>query len=113
MVLVSRLGLGRNPEVGDDPLTFNPDRHMNGNKEVVLTDNSLHMLSYSTGRRECPGVLLGSTMAVMLLARLIQGFTLELPPNVDLTENLQNLWKAKPLLALAKPRLPRNLYPTS
>uniref|UniRef100_A0A251TV76 Putative cytochrome P450 n=1 Tax=Helianthus annuus TaxID=4232 RepID=A0A251TV76_HELAN len=42
-VLVSRLGLGRNPEVWDDPLTFNPDRHMNGNKEVVLTDNSLHI----------------------------------------------------------------------
>ncbi|KAJ0542380.1 putative tryptophan N-monooxygenase [Helianthus annuus] len=55
-------------------------------------------------------------MALMLLARLIQGFTWELPPNephVDLTENLQNLWKAKPLLALAKPRLPRHLYPTS
>ncbi|KAL9998591.1 putative isoleucine N-monooxygenase [Helianthus debilis subsp. tardiflorus] len=83
---------------------------MNGNKEVVLTDNSLHMLSYRTGRRGCPGMLLGSTMAVMLLARLIQGFTWELPPNVDL---MQNLWKAKPLLALARPRLPRHLYPTS
>ncbi|KAJ0534268.1 putative tryptophan N-monooxygenase [Helianthus annuus] len=74
-VLVSHLGLGRNPEVWDDPLTFSPDRHMNGNKEVVLTDNSLHMLSYSTGRRGYPGVLLGSTMAVMLLARLIPGFS--------------------------------------
>lgn len=29
-VIVSRLGLGRNPEVWDEPLTFNPDRHMNG-----------------------------------------------------------------------------------
>ncbi|MFS7970445.1 putative isoleucine N-monooxygenase [Helianthus anomalus] len=33
------------------------------------------MLSYSTGRRGgCPGVLLGSTMAVMLLARLIVSY---------------------------------------
>ncbi|KAJ0786479.1 putative tyrosine N-monooxygenase [Helianthus annuus] len=27
-VLVSRIGLSRNPEVWDDPLTFNPDRYM-------------------------------------------------------------------------------------
>ncbi|KAK9067361.1 hypothetical protein SSX86_014688 [Deinandra increscens subsp. villosa] len=115
-VIVSRLGLGRNPEVWDDPLTFNPNRHMNGNNEVVLTDHNLHMLSFSAGRRGCPGVVLGSTMAVMLLARLVQGFTWEFPPNeshVDLKENLQNLCKAKPLLALAKPRLPQHLYPTS
>ncbi|PWA84265.1 hypothetical protein CTI12_AA156370 [Artemisia annua] len=113
-VLLSRLGLGRNPEVWDDPLIFNPDRHLKGDSEVVLTDHSLHMLSFSTGRRGCPGVLLGSTMSVMLLARLVQGFTWELPysePYVDLKENLHDLAKAKPLLALAKPRLPHNLYP--
>ncbi|KAL4581620.1 hypothetical protein LXL04_006143 [Taraxacum kok-saghyz] len=113
-VILSRTGLGRNPEIWDDPLTFNPDRHMNGDKEVVLTDHNLHMLSFSTGRRGCGGVLLGSTMAVMLLARIVQGFVWELPPGepcVDLKENLQDLMKAKPLLALAKPRLPHHLYP--
>lgn len=115
-VLLSRPGLGRNPEVWDDPLTFNPDRHMNGNNKVVLTDHNLQMLSFSTGLRGCPGVLLGTTMTLMLMARLVQGFTWELPPNeshVDLNENLHNLWKAKPLMALAKPRLPHHLYPTS
>ncbi|KAJ9555983.1 hypothetical protein OSB04_010597 [Centaurea solstitialis] len=43
----------------------------------------------------------------MLLARMVQGFTWELPPNephVDLKENLQDLMKAKPLFALVKPR---------
>ncbi|KAJ9555982.1 hypothetical protein OSB04_010596 [Centaurea solstitialis] len=59
-VILSRIGLGRNPEVWDDPLTFNPDRHMTGGNEVVLTDNTLQMLSFSTGRRGCAGVLLGS-----------------------------------------------------
>ncbi|KAK9053985.1 hypothetical protein SSX86_025060 [Deinandra increscens subsp. villosa] len=114
-VIVSRLGLGRNPEAWDDPLTFNPDRHMNGNKYVVLTDHNLHTFSFSTGRRGCPGVLMGSTMTIMLLARLVQGFTWELPPNelyVDLKENLNDLTMAKPLLAVAKPRLPHYMYPT-
>ncbi|KAI3776912.1 hypothetical protein L1987_46703 [Smallanthus sonchifolius] len=115
-VLVSRLGLGRNPEVWDEPLTFNPDRHMKSDKEVVLTDHNLGTFSFSTGRRGCPAVLLGSTMTTMLLARLVQGFTWELPPNephVDLKEKLHDLAKAKPLLALVKPRLPHHLYPTS
>ncbi|KAI3670070.1 hypothetical protein L6452_41671 [Arctium lappa] len=113
-VLLSRIGLGRNLDVWDDPLTFNPDRHMTDENEVVLTDHNLQMLSFSTGRRGCPGMLLGSTMTVMLLARMVQGFTWELPPNepqVDLKENLRDLAKAKPLFALVKPRLPHHLYP--
>nr|GEW85838.1 valine N-monooxygenase 1-like [Tanacetum cinerariifolium] len=113
-VLLSRPRLGRNPEVWDDPLTYNPDRHMKNDKEVVLTDHNLDMLSFSTGQRGCAGLLLGSTMTIMLLARLIQGFNWELPSNevhVDLKENLQNLSKAKPLLALAKSRVPHQLYP--
>ncbi|KAI3768730.1 hypothetical protein L2E82_19560 [Cichorium intybus] len=40
-VLLSRPGLGRNLDVSDDPLTFNPDLHMNHHKEVVLTDHNL------------------------------------------------------------------------
>ncbi|KAK1441212.1 hypothetical protein QVD17_07053 [Tagetes erecta] len=76
-VMVSRIGLSRNPKVWDNPLTFNPNRHMN--------------------------------------ARLVQGFTWELPPNephVDLKENLHDLAKAKPLFALVKPRLSHHIYPT-
>ncbi|KAF5818710.1 putative tryptophan N-monooxygenase [Helianthus annuus] len=116
-VIVSRLGLGRNPRVWDDALTFNPDNHMNNDKEVVLTDNSLHTFLFSTGRRGCPGMLLGSTITTMLLARLVQGFAWELPSNeqhdVDLKENLHDLAKARPLSVIAKPRLPLHLYNTS
>ncbi|KAI7733608.1 hypothetical protein M8C21_015998 [Ambrosia artemisiifolia] len=100
-IIVSRLGLGRNPEVWDDPLNFNPDRHMMDDKEVVIADHSLRTFSFSTGRRGCPAVLLGSTVNTMLLASLVQGFTWELPPNelhVDLKENLQDLAKAKPYM---------------
>ncbi|XP_071713033.1 valine N-monooxygenase 1-like [Rutidosis leptorrhynchoides] len=113
-VLLSRRGLGRNSDVWNESMTFIPERHMNGDNEVVLADHDLHMFSFSTGRCGCPGVLLGTTMTVMLMARLVQGFTWELPPNephVDLNENVHNLWKAKPLFALAKTRLPRHLYP--
>ncbi|KAI3815359.1 hypothetical protein L1987_15025 [Smallanthus sonchifolius] len=74
-VLISRLGLGRNPDVWKDPMRFDPDRHLcEEGKQVILTDNGLRMLSFSTGKRGCHGVILVSTITTMLLARVIQGF---------------------------------------
>ncbi|PWA81920.1 cytochrome P450 [Artemisia annua] len=114
-VLLSRAGLGRNSNVWTDPMRFDPDRHLGAEgKQVVLSDNELRMLSFSTGRRGCPGVMLGSTITTMLLARMIQGFSWEVPydePMIKLAENRDNLHLAKPLVAIAKPRLPRHLYP--
>ncbi|KAF5789422.1 putative tryptophan N-monooxygenase [Helianthus annuus] len=114
-VLLSRLGLGRNPNVWKDPMRFDPDRHLGEEgKQVVLTDNELRMLSFSTGKRGCPGVILGSTITIMLLARMIQGFAWEKPYNeseIKLVENHHDLHMAKSLVALAKPRLPWYLYP--
>ncbi|KAK2992724.1 hypothetical protein RJ640_025227 [Escallonia rubra] len=117
-VLLSRPGLGRNPKVWDEPLKFKPERHLKDGSEVVLAEPDLRMLSFSTGRRGCVGVNLGSTMTTMLLARLLQGFTWSMPPNVtsiELIESVGNLFLATPLLALARPRLekgPVNLPPS-
>ncbi|KAI3744998.1 hypothetical protein L1987_58098 [Smallanthus sonchifolius] len=114
-VLISRLGLGRNPDVWKDPMRFDPDRHLcEEGKQVVLTDNELRMLSFSTGKRGCPGVILGSTITTMLLARMIQGFTWEMPYDKSankLVENYDDLHMAKPFVAIAKTRLPQYLYP--
>ncbi|KAK1407505.1 hypothetical protein QVD17_39121 [Tagetes erecta] len=114
-VLLSRFGLGRNPNVWTDPLRFDPDRHLRGErKQVVLTDEELRMLPFSTGKRGCPGMMLGMTMTTMLLARMVQGFTWHAPyteQRVDLVENHDDLFLAKPLLAIAKPRLPSYMYP--
>ncbi|KAI3827028.1 hypothetical protein L1987_01090 [Smallanthus sonchifolius] len=113
-VLLSRVGLGRNPNVWKDPMRFDQERHLGEEgKQVVLTDNELKMLSFSTGKRGCPGVILGSTITTMLLARMIQGFTWELPynePTIKLVENHKDLFLAKPFVSIAKPRLPRYLY---
>ncbi|KAH6820386.1 phenylalanine N-monooxygenase-like protein [Perilla frutescens var. hirtella] len=113
-VLLSRPGLGRNPRVWEDPLTYKPERHVaDGVSEVMLVDNELRMLSFSTGRRGCPGVLLGSTMATILLARLVQGFSWKTPPNeprIKLVESRGNMLLAEPLIAQAMPRLEPQVY---
>ncbi|PQP91556.1 isoleucine N-monooxygenase 2 [Prunus yedoensis var. nudiflora] len=116
-VLLSRLALGRNPEVLENPLRFDPEQHLKGdaNQQVDLQEHELRFITFSTGRkgqRGCMGGGIGTTITIMLLARLLQGFTWRMPPNVDkidLTEAL-SLFKANPLLAHAKPRLPASLY---
>ncbi|KAL5757123.1 hypothetical protein ACOSQ2_021869 [Xanthoceras sorbifolium] len=116
-VLLSRLELGRNSKAWpDEPLKFKPERHLKGNgSEVVLTENDLRFISFSTGRRGCPGVTLGTSMTVMLFARLIQGFTWTPPPDqpkIDLSEEEGSMFLAKPLVVVAKPRLAEYVYPT-
>ncbi|XP_051152737.1 phenylalanine N-monooxygenase CYP79D16-like [Andrographis paniculata] len=117
-VLLSRRGLGRNPRVWEEPLKYKPERHITGNGdtgEVMLPDHELRMLSFSTGRRGCPGIMLGSTLTTMLLARLIQGFHWKAPPNGPATIDLglpedDNSLMKKPLLAHATPRLQPQVY---
>ncbi|KAL6139478.1 hypothetical protein ACLB2K_057782 [Fragaria x ananassa] len=93
-VLLSRTGLGRNPK-------------------VELEERELRFISFTTGRRGCMGGSLGTTITVMLFARLLHGFTWSMPPEVDkidLTE-AQTLFKLTPLYAHAKPRLAAAVYP--
>ncbi|KAI6681501.1 hypothetical protein NL676_035382 [Syzygium grande] len=113
-VLLSRVGLGRNPKIWDEPLKFKPDRHtMSDQAEVLLTEPDLRFISFSTGRRGCIAATLGTTMTVMLLARLIQGFSWSKPSNlssINLAESRNDLFLAEPLIAQAEPRLPSHFY---
>ncbi|CAH2056703.1 unnamed protein product [Thlaspi arvense] len=116
-VLLSRPGLGRNPGVWEDALEFKPERHLqNDSSSVASTDPNLRLLSFSIGRRGCPGVTLGTSITTMLMARLLQCFTWNLPPTlfmIDLRESEDDLILAQPLVALAEPRLSENLYTSS
>ncbi|KAF7843774.1 isoleucine N-monooxygenase 1-like [Senna tora] len=116
-VILSRRGLGRNPKVWNDPNKFNPQRHLNnnGSKEntnnvgLNLTDPNLRFVSFSIGRRGCPGIMLGTSMTLILFARLLHFFTWSVPPNVstiDLSVSENDLSLAMPLVATVKPRLP-------
>ena len=113
-VILSRLALGRNPAVWDEPLHFKPERHMGDNINVVLTESELRFISFSTGRRGCIAASLGTTMSVMLFGRLLHGFTWTKPAGVsaiNLSESKHDLFKEKPLVLHAEPRLAVHLYP--
>ncbi|XP_072966795.1 phenylalanine N-monooxygenase-like [Typha angustifolia] len=108
-VLLSRVGLGRNPKVWTDPLRFNPDRHLeDGSGKVELAEPDLRFISFTTGRRGCMGAALGSVMTYMLLARLLQAFQWSPAPGdepIDLSEEKKSLCVARPLRAFATPRM--------
>ncbi|CAL4934497.1 unnamed protein product [Urochloa decumbens] len=111
-VIISRVGLGRNPNIWVDHLEFLPERHLSS-PNVVLTEPDLRFLSFSTGRRGCPGVSLGSSVTMMLFARLLQGFSWTKLPGVqtiELKESTKSLALAEPLTLQAEPRLPMHLY---
>jgi tyrosine N-monooxygenase len=61
-------------------------------------------------------VSLGSSITMMLFARLLQGFAWSKPPGVRairLEESSASLALAEPLLLQAQPRLPVHLYAAS
>ncbi|KAK8289850.1 hypothetical protein V6Z12_D07G220600 [Gossypium hirsutum] len=104
-VIINRVGIGRNPKVWDEPCEFKP--------ELVLAEPDLRLFTFSRGRTGCPGVVLGSSMTTMMFARPLQRFDWSIPTNqgtVDLCPGRGVPFLAKPLLAVAKPRLPPHVY---
>ncbi|EOA37874.1 hypothetical protein CARUB_v10011470mg [Capsella rubella] len=116
-VHICRPGLGRNPKIWKDPLVYKPERHLQGDgitKEVTLVETEMRFVSFSTGRRGCVGVKVGTAMMVMMLARFLQGFNWKLHQDfgpLSLEEDETLLLMAKPLLLSVEPRLAPNLYP--
>ncbi|KAL4571079.1 hypothetical protein LXL04_017829 [Taraxacum kok-saghyz] len=71
------------------------------------------MISFSTGKHGCPAAVLGSSMTTLMLARMLQGYTWEVPCNdrpIKLVEKHDGLSLAKPLVLIAKPRLPQHVF---
>ncbi|EOA29121.1 hypothetical protein CARUB_v10025388mg [Capsella rubella] len=113
-VLLSRYGLGRNPKVWSDPLSFKPERHLNECSEVTLTENDLRFISFSTGKRGCAAPALGTAITTMMLARLLQGFRWKLAGSetrVELMESSHDMFLSKPLVMVGELRLSEDLYP--
>lgn len=117
-IYVSRLGLGRNPKIWDEPEAFKPERHLydraRDSMGVTLMEPDMRFVIFSTGRRACAGTKIGASMTIMLLARLLQGFEWTLPPGtsqINLVPAESNMFMAKPLVASVKPRLAPHLYP--
>ncbi|KAK7304533.1 hypothetical protein VNO77_42414 [Canavalia gladiata] len=100
--------LHRDPSLWSEPEKFQPERFINDNGEIDEGHN-YEYLPFGSGRRACPGSTFATQVCLMTIARLLQGFHLDVPMGepVDMREALGiTLPKLTPLQILLSPRFP-------
>ncbi|KAL8149915.1 hypothetical protein AgCh_006791 [Apium graveolens] len=77
---VNAYAIGRDPECYENPDEFLPERFMNSN--IDLKGQHFELIPFGTGRRMCPGMLMGVATTELALANLLYSFNWELPPGM-------------------------------
>lgn len=108
--------IGRDPNVWENPLEFNPDRFLSGKMaKIDPRGNDFELIPFGAGRRICAGTRMGIVLVEYILGTLVHSFDWKLPfddineLNMDESFGLA-LQKAVPLVAMVSPRLPINAY---
>ncbi|GFP80939.1 geraniol 8-hydroxylase, partial [Phtheirospermum japonicum] len=106
-VFVNAWAIGRDPDVWQNPLEFNPDRFMES--EVDMRGRDFELIPFGAGRRICPGLPLAVRMVPVMLGSLLNSFDWKLeggiePKELDMEEKFGiTLQKAQPLRAVPIP----------
>ncbi|PIA28246.1 hypothetical protein AQUCO_07200120v1 [Aquilegia coerulea] len=106
--------IGRDPNVWENPLEFNPDRFLNEkNAKIDPRGNNFELIPFGSGRRICAGVRMGIVLVEYILGTLVHSFDWKLPDgeklNMDEAFGLA-LQKAVPLAAVVTSRLLPSAY---
>ncbi|KAK9668242.1 hypothetical protein RND81_13G044100 [Saponaria officinalis] len=80
-VLVNNWGMGRDPNLWENPLSFEPERFLNS--EIDFRGRDFELMPFGSGRRICPGLPLANRMVHLLLAAFIHGFEWKLENGIS------------------------------
>jgi cytochrome P450 len=113
-VLVNIWAMGRDPNIWERPLQFDPNRFMQ-HHDIDVHGRHFELLPFGTGNRACPGRPLVIIFVQIVLARLLQSFDWSIPnveqEPMDMSETYGLiLRKAKSLCVAAHPRLQAHFY---
>ncbi|XP_008789234.2 flavonoid 3',5'-hydroxylase-like [Phoenix dactylifera] len=113
-LLVNIYAIGRDPDVWENPLEFNPERFLSGNiAKIDVKGTDFELIPFGAGRRICAGKYLGMLFVQSILGTLIHAFDWKMPDGVevDMEESAGlALQKANPITAFATPRLAPSAY---
>ncbi|KAF2291825.1 hypothetical protein GH714_035962 [Hevea brasiliensis] len=108
-------GIGRDPDVWENPSDFTPERFLTEkNAKIDPRGNDFELIPFGAGRRICAGTRMGILLVEYILGSLVHSFDWKLPYgvnelNMDETFGLA-LQKAVPLSAMVSPRLAPTAY---
>ncbi|CAL9167340.1 unnamed protein product [Musa hybrid cultivar] len=113
-LLVNIWAIGRDPEVWEEPLVFDPDRFITGKgARYDPQGNDFEFIPFGAGRRVCAGKLVGMVFVQYLLGMLVHAFDWSLPDGEELNMDEKfglALPKAVPLKVFLRPRLSPAAY---
>ncbi|KAK4281598.1 hypothetical protein QN277_013069 [Acacia crassicarpa] len=107
-VLVNVWAIGRDPNSWEDPLTFRPERFMEGDK-MDYKGHQFEFIPFGSGRRMCPAAPLASRVLPLALGSVLHAFDWVLADwvksqDMDMTEKMGiTLRKALPLRVIPVP----------
>ncbi|KAI4368650.1 hypothetical protein MLD38_017185 [Melastoma candidum] len=107
--------IGRDPDVWENPLSFTPERFLEGkHAKIDPRGNDFELIPFGAGRRICAGTRMGIVLVEYILGTLVHSFDWDLPDgvtelNMDEAFGLA-LQKAVPLAAKVRPRLSNDAY---
>ncbi|BBN16637.1 protein MpCYP829F2 [Marchantia polymorpha subsp. ruderalis] len=113
-VMVNTYAIGRDPQVWEDPLEFNPDRFLNS--PIDVKGQNFELLPFGAGRRMCVGYNLGLMTVENGLAQLLHTCDLNLPEgmspkDVSMVEvSGASVTRSEVLQLRVTPRLPAHVY---
>ncbi|KAI5066811.1 hypothetical protein GOP47_0017339 [Adiantum capillus-veneris] len=100
--------IGRDPTIWDRPLEFCPERFLDSNIDV--RGQHFELLPFGSGRRACPGMILGLNNVQVMLANLIHVFNWTVEDSLSLTEKFGIvLTLADPIIGKASLRVPKHI----
>jgi len=77
LVFVNAWAIGRDPEAWEIPEEFYPERFFG--KSIDFKGQDYELIPFGTGRRGCPGILMGAVTVELALANLLYNFDWEMP----------------------------------
>lgn len=77
-VIINAWAIGRDPKVwSENAEVFYPERFMNSN--IDFKGQDFQLIPFGSGRRSCPGIVMGLTIVKLVLTQLVHCFKWELP----------------------------------